>query len=155
DVFGLGCLLFEMLIGRPPFAGDSTVAILARVLLEEAPSARRFRADIPNALDVVITRMLAKQASDRYPDAAAARAALEAVLGDGTSTDRSLATMPPPVPRGLSAAERRVVTLVLVSGSARVDRTFTGEESRGIDRELEEIATRGALRLDRLADGSL
>ena len=52
DVFALGCVLFECLTGRPAFAGDNVMAVLAKILLEEAPRARDAIApDLPAALD--------------------------------------------------------------------------------------------------------
>ncbi len=60
DVFALGCVLFECLTGDPRSSGDHVVAVLAKVLREEAPRVRDLRPELPAALDDLVTRMLAK-----------------------------------------------------------------------------------------------
>src|SRR5262249_34339989 len=60
DVFALGCVLFECLTGRPPFVGEHMMAVLAKVLLEEAPRVRELRVDVPVQLDRLVACMLAK-----------------------------------------------------------------------------------------------
>ena len=69
DIFSLGCVLFECLLGRPPFASETTVALLARVLLEIAPRVREERAETPLGLEGLVEQMLAKEPGER-PDAA-------------------------------------------------------------------------------------
>jgi serine/threonine protein kinase/tetratricopeptide (TPR) repeat protein len=69
DVFALGCVLFECLTGRPPFVAEHMMAVLAKVLLEEAPRVREIRADIPLELDRLVARMLTKDPKHRPSDA--------------------------------------------------------------------------------------
>ncbi|GAA3706236.1 hypothetical protein GCM10022377_19970 [Zhihengliuella alba] len=77
DIYSAGCLLFELLTGRPPFVGDSPVAVAYQHVGEAAPSPSALNPDVPRALDTVIARALQKNREDRYPDAAAFAAALE------------------------------------------------------------------------------
>jgi WD40 repeat protein len=67
DVYSLGCLLFECLVGRPPFRRDSEMAVLFAHLQEEPPAPSAQRPGLPAALDTVIAQALAKEPEDRYP----------------------------------------------------------------------------------------
>ena len=70
DVYGLGAILFHLLTGRAPFEGDDPVAVIYRVVNEEALSAKRFNAHAPTDLDTITLRCLAKRPADRYESAA-------------------------------------------------------------------------------------
>ena len=69
DVFSLGCVLFEMLTGRPPWIGTSAQALMMRVLTEAPPNPRELRAEISEALAAVLCKAIAIQASDRFVSA--------------------------------------------------------------------------------------
>jgi serine/threonine protein kinase len=81
DVYSLGCLLYECLTGEPPFTGDSPLAVAWAHLEEEPPSASANKPDLPDAIDAVIRKALAKSPDDRYPTCAALVADAEAALG--------------------------------------------------------------------------
>jgi TolB-like protein len=66
DVYALGCVLYEMLAGGPPFTGPSAQAVLARHLADPVPSIRTVRAAVPGAIERVVMRALAKVPADRY-----------------------------------------------------------------------------------------
>lgn len=72
DVYGLGVLLYEMLCGRPPFAGATLMEVLAQHLVADAPRLPGAHA----ALQPLLDRMLAKEVQWRLPDAAAVLAVL-------------------------------------------------------------------------------
>ena len=67
DVYSLGCVLYEMLAGDPPFGGSTAQAVVARKLTGAVPSLRPVRDTVSQGLDYVVTKALAKVPADRYP----------------------------------------------------------------------------------------
>jgi N-acetylneuraminic acid mutarotase len=78
DVYALGCVLFEMLTGRPPFKKDEDVAVIMAHLREEAPLVSDLRADCPPALARVVAKALAKPPEERFQSCDEMVAALRA-----------------------------------------------------------------------------
>ncbi|MBD3236639.1 MAG: protein kinase, partial [Candidatus Eisenbacteria bacterium] len=66
DVFASGCVLYELLTGRAPFAGDTQRSIIEKTCHHQPPSPSRVRADLPRSLDRVVSRALRKNADERY-----------------------------------------------------------------------------------------
>ncbi len=77
DIYSLGCVLYEMLAGNPPFLGSSAQAVVARKLTDPVPSVRTVRESVSEALEQVIFRALARTPADRFPSAAGLAEALE------------------------------------------------------------------------------
>ena len=67
DEYGLGCVLYEMLVGQPPFQGPNAMAIQARHSMEGVPSLQVVRQSIPDELEEVVMRSLEKTPADRFP----------------------------------------------------------------------------------------
>ena len=83
DLYSTGCLLFELLTGRPPFTGDSPVAVAYQHVREPAPAPSSFASDVPEALDRITLKALAKDRDHRYSTAAEFRADLESAVRGG------------------------------------------------------------------------
>lgn len=69
DIYSVGVVLYEMLTGRVPFDGDSAVAIALKHVNEQPPSIRECEPDVPEEIEAVVMRALAKDPSQRYPTA--------------------------------------------------------------------------------------
>jgi hypothetical protein len=78
DVYALGCVLWEMLAGQPPFDGPTPRAILARKATEEPPAVRVIRKTVPQALENVLAKAMATSPADRFQTAGDLARALEA-----------------------------------------------------------------------------
>ena len=66
DIYALGCVLYEMLAGEPPYTGPTARAIIAKRMIEPIPRVRTVRETVPPELERAITRALAKTPADRF-----------------------------------------------------------------------------------------
>ncbi|MGD2102655.1 MAG: Stk1 family PASTA domain-containing Ser/Thr kinase [Acidimicrobiia bacterium] len=80
DVYSLGVVLYEMLTGRPPFAGDSPMSVAFQHVSTEAPPPASLNHDVPESLNAVVTKALRKDPNARYQSAEEMRQDLLAVL---------------------------------------------------------------------------
>jgi TolB-like protein/Tfp pilus assembly protein PilF/tRNA A-37 threonylcarbamoyl transferase component Bud32 len=101
DIYALGCVLYQMLAGTPPYAGVTPLAVMKRHSKDPVPSVRTVRDTIPESVEHAITRALAKVPTDRYQTAGEFASALLASR-----------------PAGRPIHRRRVVVLALVGVTA-------------------------------------
>lgn len=80
DIYSCGCLLYELLTGRPPFKGDSAVAIAYQHVRELPVPPSQIAPDVPESMDRVVMKALAKHREDRYQNADQMRADLQAAI---------------------------------------------------------------------------
>jgi serine/threonine-protein kinase len=80
DVYSAGCLLFELLTGRPPFVGDSPVAVAYQHVREPAPPPSDFDTELPPEIDAIVLKSLAKRVEERYQSAEDMRSDIERYL---------------------------------------------------------------------------
>ncbi|AQA24407.1 phosphotransferase enzyme family protein [Rhodococcus sp. MTM3W5.2] len=81
DVYSLGCVLFEILTGEPPFKGDSPVAVAYQHVREDPALPSSVNPNVPRELDSVILKAMSKNPANRYQSAADMRSDLVRVLG--------------------------------------------------------------------------
>jgi tetratricopeptide (TPR) repeat protein len=161
DVFSLGCVLYRCLTGASAFGGDQSLAVLAKILVEEVVPPSAIVPELPPALDELVLRMLAKDPGAR-PDGgrpvadalariAAAPAPAPAAPPSGTAAtlrdDRDRAgTVATGGRAAITASEQRLVSIVL---SAPLP-----DGSRPDPERLATLAAAFGGRLERLADGA-
>jgi tRNA A-37 threonylcarbamoyl transferase component Bud32/tetratricopeptide (TPR) repeat protein len=154
DVYALGCTLYHLLAGQPPFPGPGTSVekMLRHATARPAPLSR-LRADLPAGLEAVVARMMAREPADRYQTPAEVAAALATVIEQPVAGNTPPTTARPPVaglppPRTLPRSRRGVAVvivalLVAVAGlAAAVVYRFQADDSRRqLEREKEQVRT--------------
>ena len=108
DTYSLGCVLYEMLAGHPPFTGSTAQEVLARHSMDAVPSLHAARPAITDAVDLAITKALAKTPADRFATASEFADALSGLEHVGLERRRVL--------RRPRAAALGLGILVLMSG---------------------------------------
>ncbi len=91
DIYAVGCMLFEMVAGRPPFVGVSVGKVIMQHLTAAPPPIRSLRADAPEALEQILNRSLVKDRAGRYQSADEMLEALRLVAAAET-LERSMPT---------------------------------------------------------------
>jgi serine/threonine-protein kinase len=130
DLYGLGCTMYAMLTGRPPFPGDNPIAVVEQHVTQAPADVRSRRSGVPADLAELVNALLAKVPADRPADAGTVSARLAAMFGEivdaePTTSNLRLAAIPGsaaiPGPRvhptaGDSSRRARWVTSALLVG---------------------------------------
>ena len=99
DLYSLGVMLYEMLAGRPPFQGDTPVAVAYQHVQDPPVPLSRLGVDVPGALEAVAMRLLAKDPEQRYARAEDLREHLQVIRGEIDRSEAAEPPAPPPPPR--------------------------------------------------------
>ena len=158
DVYALGCVLFRCITGRTVFQADDMLALLAKLVLEDAPRLRHLHPGVPADLDDLVARLLARHPDGRPVDGGAV---LEELRRIGTVPELmapSLTSSPSLLAPSLTDAERRVMCVVL----ARTSQSTSDEDATLVPGQLDRrvSALRSAVtplggELSLLGDGTL
>jgi serine/threonine-protein kinase len=105
DQFSLGAVLYWMFTGQKPFNGDTVTALSFQVVFEAPARVNQLKAGLPAALDVILSRCLAKQPDDRYANCGALAADLEAL-----KAGRPLPVSSRASPQGVASVEATAAT---------------------------------------------
>ena len=144
DLFSLGCVLHACLAGGPPFRGEDPMAVLAKIVLEDAPPLAPLRPDAPASLCALVARLLSRDREGRPADAAAFLAELSSLAMDGAPQ--------PPLAPALTSAEQRLLCVALIDRTRALPRT--GEPPRAAP-EIRRVVEAHQGRLEELATGAL
>ncbi|MEJ7634703.1 Stk1 family PASTA domain-containing Ser/Thr kinase [Aeromicrobium sp.] len=123
DIYSTGCLLYELLTGRPPFVGDSPVSVAYQHVREEARPPSQLNPDVSDAIDNLVAKSLAKRVEDRYQSAADMRKDIERILA-GLGVDAPTAATAVVGGTAVAAA----APILPVAGGTRRDEPDPGED---------------------------
>lgn len=127
DLYALGCVVFEMLAGSPPFGGSTPQSLLAAHLVRPPPSLRKVRADVPLPVDEIVQAMLSKSRADRITEAGELKRRLDELGRRRRLGGRSAF----PLPRGRGRVALAVGAAMLVAAAALAVSVGTVGSGRG------------------------
>jgi len=153
DVFSLGVVLYELIVLRRPFEGDTLHQIAAQILEKDPPDPRTIRSRVPRDLAVIAAKALEKQPEKRYPSCAELAADLRRFLADEpiraqppTRSDRLVKWArrnPAKAVAGATAGAAFVVISALLVANVRANRALAAKttESEGLRKQAEAQRT--------------
>ena len=121
DIYSLACVLYEMLVGEPPFPGTNPRLLIARHIRSAPPSARASRPDLPASIDQALLKALAKNPADRYDTT---HAFAEAIRAGATAAapDREVRVAQGQRGSGMKAIAYTVLGALLLTGALLIAR---------------------------------
>jgi eukaryotic-like serine/threonine-protein kinase len=123
DLYALGCCLYELVCGRPPFDGPTPFAVASAHVNERPRQPRSIRPDVPEELEAAIARSLAKHPNNRFQTPAELRQALQQAARPRPTSPTPAPATPDPHPPGAGAPKRE--------GSRQAEGAFTAVHTPG------------------------
>jgi len=118
DLYSLGATAYHMLTGRPPFSGETALALAMQHLQAEPPKLEQLRPDLPTELVAIVHRLMAKNADDRFASAAELSRALKGVVETSSSSQTNQIV---PFP-GLVIEQQRISNLEVTQELQRLSK---------------------------------
>lgn len=153
DVFSLGCLLFKCVAGRAPFDGADMIAVLTKILLDDAPRLRDVVPTVRPDLDELVATMLAKDRAARPADGREVARRLAEIRARGSLPGEHEA--PRNTAPSLTLSERRLLSLIVADARARAAFTDGGAPGGSLLAEVRTLAAPFEARADVITDGSI
>lgn len=152
DVYALGCVLYEALTGSRPFDGETPMAVLAKILLEEPRPLAEVLGDVPADLERLVRKMLQKDRTRRIGNAQQLIEAIDDLGELGATAPKSI------IPK-IGKAEQRLVCLVMVAdvgfhGGTAPTMVQVDDASEDLIGRMQALASEHGGKADVLADGS-
>ena len=142
DIFSLGVILYEMLVGAAPFNGENVTALMYQIVNFLPPAASTVNREIPELLDYIVAKSIAKPLEERYQDAAelardlrecerqiAAAAPPRPTGATQTLAQQTIGVISPPEPKLVDAAAKSSVLAQSVARTREADRGTPGDVS--------------------------
>jgi serine/threonine-protein kinase len=145
DIYSLGCVIYEMVAGEPPFTGPTAQAIIARRLTETPRALSGVRERLPPTVDLIVTKALARAPADRFTTAAAMADALELARHGDRSGETTVAHQPVTHIASARPARRRVafsaalLVVVIAAGTVALLRS-RADTPAALDASLVAVA---------------
>lgn len=160
DIFALGCVLYECLVGQSPFHADHVAAVLARILFEAPPPLQELYPGLPLPLHELMARMLAKDPELRLRDAGQVCSALSGLKNFPDPALAQTVAQPSRHTAGFAAEEQSLLCVVLAGhdgNEVALDETTaaTDDQHNRVQRELLTMLLQHGSTAEVLADGTL